>query len=222
MAELENILSRKIAYAKCPLCGVNQSWNWKIWSYDGSGNDSTKLLYVVNNSNDNKIVLTQCNHCIQDFIFYKDEMIYPMVSIDITENIYLKNYPKSQTLFKESCLVGRLSPRAAMTLSRMCLENLVSEILQKENLPISQFNANIETLHKNELISTKIKDRLNDIRTIGNKSTHNFNIIDTDNDVTIEDCIFIWKIINTILEFIRVNHQTDEELPNLRNKVESK
>lgn len=216
MAESENILSRKIAYAKCPLCGVNHSWDWLSW--DGA----SRLYCIINKEGSEKIVFTQCLHCEQDFIFYKNEMIYPMVSIDITENIYLKNYPKSQTLFKESCLVGRLSPRAAMTLSRMCLDNLVSEILQKENLPTSQFNANIETLHKNELISTKIKDRFNDIRIIGNKSTHNVNIIDTDNDVTIEDCIFIWKTINTILEFIRVNHQTDEELPNLRNKVESK
>lgn len=147
-------------------------------------------------------------------------MIYPKNYLLITPNIILDDYLKSKKLFMEAVEVSPISPRAGLTLSRMCLEALTNEILEKHNeKPNKDFNKNIDKLFELDIITIKIKNLLSSTRIIGNKTTHNFNIIDTENDPTVDDCITVLEVIDYILENIRIAQEKEEKLNMLEKKV---
>ena len=102
----------------------------------------------------------------------------------------------------------------------MCLESLTNEILEKHNeKPNKDFNKNIDKLFELDIISIKIKNLLSSTRIIGNKTTHNFNIIDTENDPTVDDCITVLEVIDYILENMRIAQEKEEKLNMLEKKV---
>lgn len=120
----------------------------------------------------------------------------------------------------EAVEVSPISPRAGLTLSRMCLEALTNEILEKHNEKTNKdFNKNIDRLFELDIITIKIKNLLSSTRIIGNKTTHNFNIIDTENDPTVDDCITVLEVIDYILENIRIAQEKEEKLNMLEKKV---
>lgn len=207
----EKILSCDDEYAKCPICGVNHSWNWR-----GYGVGFYQVGEIVG-------LFTACKHCNQIFITLEEEIVYPRITSHIKPHELFKQYPKSEKLFNESLAVASDSPRAGLTLSRMCLECLVHEILIERNeTPNNNFSLNIKRLLELEIITNKVKKLLDDTRVIGNKSTHNFNLIDSENEVVIDDCMVVWKAINHILESLSSAQKLDADISDLRNKVEEK
>ncbi len=207
----EKILSCDDDYAKCPKCGVNLSWAWIKYGY----NSYQSCPHVGS--------FTRCNHCKQIFLALGDEIVYPRITSHIKPHELFTEYPKSEKLFKESLAVASDSPRAGLTLSRMCLECLVHEILIERNeKPSDNFSVNIKKLLELEIITNKIKNLLDDTRVIGNKSTHNFNLIDSENEVVLDDCMVVWKAINHILESLSSVQKLDADITNLKDKVKEK
>ena len=64
-----------------------------------------------------------------------------------------------------------------------------------------------------------MKTLLTSARIIGNKSTHNFNIIDTDNEPDLKDAIAVLETIDYILENMRIAKDKEEKLSNLEKKI---
>ena len=64
-----------------------------------------------------------------------------------------------------------------------------------------------------------MKTLLTSARIIGNKSTHNFNIIDTDNEPNLEDAIAVLETIDYILENMRIAKDKEEKLSKLEKKI---
>lgn len=185
---------------KCPNCGVYKTWEWNnfVREFNGFG------------------YLTYCNVCQNYIIYFNEEIIYPKTNLLIKPNILFDNYQKSKKLFLEAVEVAPISPRAGLTLSRMCLEALTNEILEENKEKVDKdFKNNIDKLHKLDIINSKLKTLLTSARIIGNKSTHNFNIIDTDNEPDLEDTITVLEAINYILENVRI----EERLSNLEKKI---
>ena len=207
----EKILSCDDEYAKCPICGMNLSWKWY---YYGEGTyENNKFLGLF----------TKCNNCNQIFIALSEKIIYPRITSHIKPHELFAQYTKSSKLFNESLAVASDSPRAGLTLSRMCLECLVHEILIERNeKPSDNFSVNIKKLLELEIITNKIKNLLDDTRVIGNKSTHNFNLIDSENEVVLDDCMVVWKAINHILESLSSVQKLDADITNLKDKVKEK
>lgn len=203
----EKILSCNDDYASCPCCSINQAWEWEGYDhYNGC-----------------RGYYTRCKFCKQIHIFYENKLVYPHITTHIKPHILFTQYPKSQILFNESLAVASNSPRAGLTLSRMCLECLVREILVGlEETPKEKFLSNIEKLLELEIINNKIKKLLDDTRVIGNKSIHNFNLIDSENEVTLDDCMVIWKATNYILESLKMAQDLDSQVPNLLGKLKEK
>lgn len=149
---------------KCPNCGV-----YKTWEQDNFGSRSNNFVY-----------LSYCDVCQNYIIYYNGELIYPKTNLLIKPNVLFDKYQKSKKLFLEAVEVAPISPRAGLTLSRMCLEALTNEILEENNEKIDKdFKNNIDKLYNLDIITSKLKILLTSARIIGNKSTHNFNIIDT-------------------------------------------
>ena len=185
---------------KCPNCGVYKTceWNNFVREFNGFG------------------YLTYCNVCQNYIIYFNEKIIYPKTNLLIKPNILFDNYQKSKKLFLEAVEVAPISPRAGLTLSRMCLEALTNEILGENSEKIDKdFKNNIDKLHELDIINSKLKTLLTSARIIGNKSTHNFNIIDTDNEPNLEDAITVLETINYILENVRI----EERLSNLEKKI---
>ncbi|KLI52003.1 DUF4145 domain-containing protein [Brachyspira hyodysenteriae] len=201
----------------CPHCGIYTQWDWKYIkeygqysSYDRLGNHQYEYYFYA----------SECRNCYKHISYYKNELIYPKIDLLIKPNIILDDYPKSKKLFMESVKVSPISPRAGLTLSRMCLEALTNEILEKHNeKPNKDFNKNIDKLFELDIITIKIKKLLSSTRIIGNKTTHNFNIIDTENEPTVDDCITVLEVIDYILENIRIAQEKEEKLNMLEKKV---
>ena len=189
---------------KCPNCGVYKTgeWNNFVREFNGFG------------------YLTYCNVCQNYIIYFNEEIIYPKTNLLIKPNILFDNYQKSKKLFLEAVEVAPISPRAGLTLSRMCLEALTNEILEENKEKVDKdFKNNIDKLHKLDIINSKLKTLLTSARIIGNKSTHNFNIIDTDNEPDLKDAIVVLETIDYILENMRIAKDKEEKLFNLEKKV---
>ncbi|MBW5396389.1 DUF4145 domain-containing protein [Brachyspira pilosicoli] len=195
----------------CPHCGIYIQWNWEAFAEYSNGIDMYAHYYGY---------IARCNDCYEYVIYYKGRMLYPKNILLINPNSIFNDYPKSKKLFIEAVEVSPISPRAGLTLSRMCLEALVNDILEKHNeKPNKDFNKNIDKLFELDIITSKIKELLSSVRIIGNKSTHNFNIIDTENEPMVDDCITILEFINRVLEHIRTTSEESEELSILERKL---
>ncbi len=229
MKEEPKIINIFTNHGVCPSCGCFIWWKWhfiKVNTYEGIITDPFGCFEITNNDGTtltaHRVSATQCSQCKQICIFHDGEMIYPRITTHVKPHELFIKYSKSQKLFNESLAVASDSPRAALTLSRMCLESLVNEILTGlGEKPSENFKLNIDKLEELEIITAKTKKLLDNARIVGNKSTHNFNLIDTENDVTIDDCIIVWNVCNRILESLKF-HDGDENLINLVNKVKEK
>ena len=202
---MNNVLANpSCADCKCPHCNIYRQWQWNKF---------------INNFNAFGY-LTYCNVCQEYIIYFNEEIIYPKTNLLIKPNTLFDNYKKSKKLFLEAVGVAPISPRAGLTLSRMCLEALTNEILEENNEKIDKdFNNNINKLYDLDIINSKLKNILTSARIIGNKSTHNFNIIDTDNEPNLEDAIAVLETIDYILENMRIAKDKEEKLFNLEKKV---
>lgn len=197
---------------QCPYCGIYKEWSWT--PFDG-------MRYVPNY--DYWGYSSFCHHCNTHTIYYKEELIYPKTNLLIKPNALFDKYPKAKKLFLEAVEVSPLSPRAGLTLARMCLEALTNEILEKMGETIDDnFHNNIEKLHKLDIINLKLKTLLSSARVIGNKSTHNFNIVDTENEPNVEDSVVVLETIDYILENMRISSEKEEKLSQLEEKVRAK
>lgn len=189
---------------KCPNCGVYKTWEWNnfVREFNSFG------------------YLSYCNVCQNYIIYYNEKLIYPKTNLLIKPNVLFDKYQKSKKLFLESVEVAPISPRAGLTLSRMCLEALTNEILEENNEKIDKdFKNNIDKLYNLDIINSKLKTLLTSARIIGNKSTHNFNIIDTDNEPNLEDAIVVLETIDYILENMRIAEDKELKLSNLEKKI---
>lgn len=210
------ILEPNASTGICPHCGIYREWHWE-----------EMVLYYTTNGFNNTIYLGSWSYCecCSNFIIVQcfqdesnnkyNEIVHPKtVSFTIPE--YIEHYPTVQKLFEESIAVAPHSPRASLALARMTLEALTGQILEQHNKPVhSKFSENIEALYIHQIITEMQKDRMDTIRTIGNKSIHNMALIESDNDITIEDVSTVWKLINNILDFLQVQENGKE----LYNKV---
>lgn len=195
---------------KCPHCSIYRQWKWDCFAqrYNSYG-DFVPFGYSA-----------YCDNCKNYVIYYDKKLIYPKNNLLIKPNILFDNYQKSKKLFLEAVEVATISPRAGLTLSRMCLEALTNEILEENNEKIDKdFNNNINKLYDLDIINSKLKNILTSARIIGNKSTHNFNIIDTDNEPNLEDAIAVLETIDYILENMRIVKDKEEKLSNLEKKI---
>ncbi|MGX3043728.1 DUF4145 domain-containing protein [Helicobacter sp. T3_23-1056] len=189
----------------CPHCSIYKQWSW---------------YYFANMGNNYLGHYTYCNNCKEHTIYYNEKLVYPKNKLLIKPNVLFDTYKKSKKLFLEAVEVSPISPRAGLTLARMCLESLTNEILQEHNEKISEnFRDNIEKLHSLDIISLKLKNLLSSARIIGNKSTHNFNIIDTENEPNLEDAMAVLETIDFILENMRIANEKEEKLSQLEEKV---
>lgn len=189
---------------KCPNCGVYKTWGWNdfVREFNSSG------------------YLSYCNVCQNYIIYYNEKLIYPKTNLLIKPNVLFDKYQKSKKLFLEAVEVAPISPRAGLTLSRMCLEALTNEILEENSEKIDKdFKNNIDKLYNLDIINSKLKILLTSARIIGNKSTHNFNIIDTDNEPNLEDAIVVLETIDYILENMRIAEDKELKLSNLEKKI---
>ncbi len=197
---------------KCPHCDIYREWDWNGYIRIFVGNYAKHIGYYA-----------YCSNCAEYVIYYKEKMIYPKNNLPIKPNVLFDRYEKSKKLFLEAVEVSTISARAGLTLSRMCLESLTNEILQENKQKIDEnFNEKIEKLYELNIINAKLKNLLSSARIIGNKSTHNFNIIDTENEPNTEDAIIVLETIDHILENMRISSEKEEKLFELEQKVKAK
>lgn len=199
-----NLANPNFRDGQCPNCGVYNTWGWNnfVREFNSFG------------------CLSYCQVCQEYIIYYNEELIYPKTNLLIKPNALFDNYQKSKKLFLEAVEVAPISPRAGLTLSRMCLEALTNEILEENKEKVDKdFKNNIDKLHELDIINSKLKTLLTSARIIGNKSTHNFNIIDTDNEPNLEDSIAVLETIDYILENMRIAKDKEEKLSKLEKKI---
>lgn len=210
----KNIANPNFDDGICPHCQIYREWEWvefagvKIYSENG-GFDVCYHSYWA-----------YCDNCDDYIIYFQDKLMYPENNLIIKPDILFDKYKKPKKLFLEAIKVSPISPRAGLTLARMCLEALTNELLEENNEKIDKdFIKNIDRLYTKNIIDLDLKEALNSTRIIGNKSTHNFNIIDTDNEPDVEDAKIILETVNYILENIRIAKEEKEKRNNLVNKL---
>ena len=208
MEKDKNILTREKNIAECPHCLTLSHWDWHEFK-------ESCLFDELDKSNYTKISFSQCKNCEQDVLFYKDILVFPIVETKAIDLNGFEKYPNSLKLFNEATAIIDLSPQAALTLAKMCLESLVKEILEDRTIRGSTFLENINTLVEENIIDENIKDIVTDVRIIGNEGDPVFNLIDTSSHVLSEDAVIVLKIVTHIIKTIN-------DLDKLRNDLLSK
>ena len=210
----KNIANPNFDDGICPHCQIYREWEWIEFAgvsiYHGD----------IRYTNDYQGYYAYCYNCNNHVIYFQDKLMYPENNLIIKPDILFDKYKKPKKLFLEAIKVSPISPRAGLTLARMCLEALTNELLEENNEKIDKdFIKNIDRLYSKNIIDLDLKDALNSTRIIGNKSTHNFNIIDTDNEPDLEDAKIILETVNYILENIRISKEEKEKRNNLVKKL---
>lgn len=197
---------------KCPACGIYQVWSWGSffsryghnWNYiDGtiegyrsSGVECYQYSYCVN-----------CSTPILGVKYIEDdtqqeisEILYPLQKLYVENIEELKEYPKVYKLFEEASLCAPRSPRAGLALSRMALESFVKDVIEKQEKTVQEkLKENIKILEELKLIDSDEVSILNDLRIIGNKAVHNVALIDTDEDIELQDVQLVWDFISGVI-----------------------
>ena len=201
----KNILTREKDSAECPHCSTLCHWDWLEFGGD-------YLSFQFREDDYAKIIFAQCKNCEQDVLFYKDILVFPLAKKDKINVDRFKNYPLALKLFNEACSIIELSPRAALTLAKMCLETLIKEILRDNQMRSNTFLENVNTLVDENIIDENIKNLITDIRIIGNQGAPVFNIIDTTIPVLSEDAAIVLKIVTHITKTITEHEKLKDDL----------
>ena len=205
MKKKRNILTREKETAECPHCSTLCHWDWHEFGGD-------YLSFKFQEDDYAKIIFAQCKNCEQDVLFYKDILVFPIKKKKKLNLERFKRYPLSLKLFNEACSIVDLSPQAALTLAKMCLETLIKEILRDNKLRTNTFLENVSLLVDENIIDENIKDLVTDVRIIGNQGAPVFNVIDTTSDALGEDTIIILKIITHITKTITEHEKLRKDI----------
>ncbi len=191
----EQYYSPKSATAQfhCPHCGVFAKQNWahiharEIWDdtrfYAGKVKTFNETLSMDWN-------ISKCEHCGENAIWHKKQMIYPKVLVvrkpnpDLTEEIR-EDYIEAANVLSES-------PRSAAAILRLALQKLCKQLGEKgENI-----NSDIKELVKKGLNPT-IQKSLDALRIAGNNAVHPGEL-DIKEDT--ERVIKLFELLNFIAE----------------------
>lgn len=182
----------------CPHCHVYSHQDWyylKAASVpDGSGQQHS----------DKRFMVSYCERCGQNTIWYGESIIFPQTSIVEPPNIDLPEHIKDD--YNEAASILNQSPKGAAALLRLAIQKLC-EFLGESGKDI---NTNIKNLVAKGL-PPKVQEALDSVRVIGNESVHP-GTIDLNDNREIANRLF--KLVNFIATKLITEPKEIDELYN--------
>lgn len=166
----------------CPLCGAYAQHYWSERIY---GTMSGSRLDFDN------LAGSQCGHCFNFTIWYKQKMIYPL-----TGNVEMANTDLPEIVkidYNEAKSILNISPRGSAALLRLALQKLLTHIGEKGG----NINNDISNLSKQGL-PVEIQQALDSVRVIGNNAVHP-GVIDLNDTPGIATALF--GLVNVIADY---------------------
>lgn len=172
----------KLPAFNCANCHVYCRQNW-FYMQGSSRSDGFGTIFE-----DDKFMVSQCEHCLYPTIWLGERMIYPNTGIAEPPNPDLSDEIKRD--YEEAREIVASSPRGATALLRLAIQKLCAHLGQ----PGENLNHDIK-----ELVSAGlppgVQEALDSVRVIGNEAVHPGTIDLRDNrDVAIA----LFKLVNFI------------------------
>jgi len=167
----------------CPYCGAFAR------QYHRGRTLDLATAYSPLSSND--LRTSECEHCHQFVIWYKDKVIYPTIGNAPLPNVDMPDDVKID--YNEAASLNTISPKSAAALLRLAIQKLCIHLGgEGKNL-----NDDIALLVKHGLPVT-IQQSLDVVRVIGNNAVHPGQITIEDSD----EVYHLFQLINLIVEYM--------------------
>lgn len=182
----------------CPHCHVYSHQDWYYLSSasqpDGSGQQHS----------DKRFMVSYCERCDQNTIWYGEAIIFPQTSIVEPPNIDLPEHIKDD--YNEAASILNQSPKGAAALLRLAIQKLCESLGESGK----DINTNIKNLVAKGL-PPKVQEALDSVRVIGNESVHP-GTIDLNDNREIANRLF--KLVNFIATKLITELKEIDELYN--------
>lgn len=197
----------------CPHCGVyaNQTWlgclETRVTICDpkpiaippgsrlttANKSASTKTVNYLGSSGLHipDLIISKCGHCAKPLIWYNQKILFPdstqlpLANISTPVNI--------KTTYDEAASIFAKSPRAAIALLRLALQELLTHLGGKGD----NINDDIAKLYKENVLNENVKDCCDIIRVSGNNAVHP-GVIYLNEDLAL--AIGAFELFNIIVE----------------------
>jgi predicted RNA-binding Zn-ribbon protein involved in translation (DUF1610 family) len=186
----------------CPHCGVYAQQHWRDISNDHTNInyysiyfDDERATYILEQSEEpgsteHVVSISKCGRCRKHSLWRNGTLIYPASLTVMPPN---PDMPAPiQTLYEEARSIADRSPRAAIALLRLALEQLLPLLGAKKG-KIDNMIAELVASGLN----VSVQKALDSIRVIGNEAVHP-GMIDLDDNPDTAQALF--KILNFIIE----------------------
>jgi Domain of unknown function (DUF4145) len=184
----------------CPHCGVYAHQYWReMLSTDGGGYnhiylDAGRASMIVNPEESftigHVVSISKCGRCNSFSLWRQGNLIYPLSSTIVAPN---PDMPAPiQTLYEEARSIADRSPRAAVALLRLALEELLPLLGAKKGT-IDNMIAELVA----DGLNKSVQRALDSIRVIGNEAVHP-GVIDLGDSPETAQALF--RILNFIIE----------------------
>ncbi len=188
----------KLKAFNCPHCHVYSHQDWYYLKAasrpDGSGYQHS----------DERFMVSYCERCGQNTIWYGESIIFPQTSIVEPPNIDLPEHIKDD--YNEAASILNQSPKGAAALLRLAIQKLCESLGESGK----DINTNIKNLVTKGL-PPKVQEALDSVRVIGNESVHP-GTIDLNDNREIANKLF--KLVNFIATKLITEPKEIDELYN--------
>ena len=188
----------KLRAFNCPHCHVYSHQDWYYLKAASQPDDFGQQ------HSDKRFMVSYCERCGQNTIWYGESIIFPQTSIVEPPNIDLPEHIKDD--YNEAASILNQSPKGAAALLRLAIQKLCESLGESGK----DINTNIKNLVANGL-SPKVQEALDSVRVIGNESVHP-GTIDLNDNREIANRLF--KLVNFIATKLITELKEIDELYN--------
>lgn len=188
----------KLKAFNCPHCHV---YSHQDWYYLNAASDPDGF---GQQHSDKRFMVSYCERCGQNTIWYGESIIFPQTSIVEPPNIDLPEHIKDD--YNEAASILNQSPKGAAALLRLAIQKLCESLGESGK----DINTNIKNLVAKGL-PPKVQEALDSVRVIGNESVHP-GTIDLNDNREIANRLF--KLVNFIATKLITEPKEIDELYN--------
>ncbi len=194
----------------CPFCNTKQSYNVP------DGETTAEIKYAGNKGTITalKVMHFICNNGDCGKVIIVGKYTYNKQQVDISPRYVCREYPdyipqQIRDDYREATMIIDLSPKAAATLLRRCLQGMIHNFWN-----IKEKNLNCEITALKDKVSPSLWKALDGLRKMGNIGAHMENDVNLIIDIDNAEAAKLKKLIELLFEKWYIARHDEEELYN--------
>lgn len=203
----------------CPFCGKEQSYSEANTKRSYAPN---KVNSLCRNDEDTMIYHIQCSNRGCEKYIIVGRFLVSEKQFDILPRYVHKNYPdyipkQIRDDYTEAADIIELSPKAAATLCRRCLQGMIHDFWN-----IHEKNLNAEISELKDKVSLSLWNAIDGLRKMGNIGAHMESDVNLIVEIDISEAKKLQKLIELLFDKWYITRHDEEELYNEISDISDK